>query len=307
MDLPFDLDAMRQEHEADYRERREFNRIAKDRKAAASLIETPDDTPEEPVSIADLSAQLQALYEANEELSRQSYLRSRRRGSVTQLRQVLSRKNTEIENLVADIQTLEQRLENARERSCILGKQIRDKEEEIAALPPLGSPVDPEPIQQQIEAAESINQNVEHLRRKEAILAEARDAEQKSKALTEKIDERKELVRKGLAEVVLPVEGLELRGGKVYFDGVPFDQASDAEQLRVSCLVAMRQHAKLRVIRVRDGSLLDDDSLSLLAEMADAHDYQVWIERVDSSGKIGFVIEDGSLLTTSPHPARRTA
>ena len=50
-----------------------------------------------------------------------------------------------------------------------------------------------------------------------------------------------------------------------------------------------------RVIRVRDGSLLDEDSMNILAEMAVERDYQIWIERVDSSGKIGFVLEDGHL------------
>ena len=73
----------------------------------------------------------------------------------------------------------------------------------------------------------------------------------------------------------------------------PFEQASDAERLRASCAIAMRGDAKLRVLRVRDGSLLDPDSLALLREMAEAADYQVWVEQVDVSGKIGIVIEDG--------------
>ena len=75
----------------------------------------------------------------------------------------------------------------------------------------------------------------------------------------------------------------------------PFDQASDAERLRASCAIAMRGDAKLRVLRVRDGSLLDEDSLRLLSEMAEAEDWQCWVERVDTSGKVGIVIEDGKV------------
>ncbi len=44
-----------------------------------------------------------------------------------------------------------------------------------------------------------------------------------------------------------------------------------------------------------DGSLLDVEGMKLLAKMADEHDCQVWVECVDSSGSIGFVIEDGHL------------
>ena len=34
--------------------------------------------------------------------------------------------------------------------------------------------------------------------------------------------------------------------------------------------------------------------------MAEAEDFQVWIERVDSSGTVGFVIEDGMLIDGEP-------
>ena len=50
---------------------------------------------------------------------------------------------------------------------------------------------------------------------------------------------------------------------------------------------------KLRVIRVRDGSLLDKDSMALLAEFADANDMQVWIETVQSGRPGAIVVEDG--------------
>ena len=47
------------------------------------------------------------------------------------------------------------------------------------------------------------------------------------------------------------------------------------------------------MIRVRDGSLLDEDSMQILAEMATEADYQVWVERVSTSGQGGIYIEDG--------------
>jgi hypothetical protein len=36
--------------------------------------------------------------------------------------------------------------------------------------------------------------------------------------------------------------------------------------------------------------------MKLLTDMARERDYQVWIERVDSSGKVGFVLEDGAIV-----------
>lgn len=76
---------------------------------------------------------------------------------------------------------------------------------------------------------------------------------------------------------------------------MPFDQASSAEQLRTSVAIAMAANPKLRVIRVQDGSLLDEEAMRILAEMAQAADYQVWIERVGVSGGVAIVIEDGTV------------
>ena len=66
--------------------------------------------------------------------------------------------------------------------------------------------------------------------------------------------------------------------------------------------MAMAMNPTLRIIRVRDGSLLDEDAMKLLAEMAAKNDSQIWIERVDSSGRVGVVLEDGRIKPTIEEP-----
>ena len=89
--------------------------------------------------------------------------------------------------------------------------------------------------------------------------------------------------------------GLGFDDDGVTLDGVPFAQASAAEQLRVSVAMAMALNPKVRIIRITDGSLLDSENLALIEEMAGANGFQVWIERVDESGAVGVVIEDGEV------------
>jgi hypothetical protein len=55
----------------------------------------------------------------------------------------------------------------------------------------------------------------------------------------------------------------------------------------------MARNPELKVIRMRDGSLLDEESENVIRETAKKFGFDVWQEKVDSSGKIGFVIEDG--------------
>ena len=42
--------------------------------------------------------------------------------------------------------------------------------------------------------------------------------------------------------------------------------------------------------------------LQRLRAIADEHDYQIWIERVDTTGKVGFVLEDGAIKTKGADP-----
>jgi hypothetical protein len=51
----------------------------------------------------------------------------------------------------------------------------------------------------------------------------------------------------------------------------------------------------LRLILIRDGSLLDKHNLQMVGEMADAADAQVWLERVGEGEECSVVIEDGGV------------
>lgn len=107
------------------------------------------------------------------------------------------------------------------------------------------------------------------------------------------IDQRK---ADALAAATMPVDGLGFDDQGVTFNGVPFGQASAAEQIRVSLAMAMALNPTLRVIRILDGSLLDADSMAAIAAMAKAGDYQVWVERVADDADTAVVIEDGAVV-----------
>lgn len=113
--------------------------------------------------------------------------------------------------------------------------------------------------------------------------------------MTEKINAIDKQKADALARASFPVDGLGFDADGVTFNGVPFSQASAAEQIRVSLAMAMASNPKLRVIRIMDGSLLDDDGMKLIEAAAREHDFQVWVERVANGDGVGFVIEDGEV------------
>lgn len=98
-----------------------------------------------------------------------------------------------------------------------------------------------------------------------------------------------------LAAAEFPLPGLSFDDDGITYNGQPFAQASTAEQLRVSCALAAATNPSIRIMRVTDGSLLDEASRQALANIAATHGFQVWMELVDETGEIGIVIEDGQV------------
>lgn len=111
---------------------------------------------------------------------------------------------------------------------------------------------------------------------------------------TQKLTGLEKVKSEALDGAQFPVPGLGFDESGVTFQGVPFGQASSAEQIRVSLAMAIAANPKLRVVRIMDGSLLDDENLRMIADEAAKHDMQVWIERV-GTGDVGVVIEDGEV------------
>jgi len=124
---------------------------------------------------------------------------------------------------------------------------------------------------------------------------------QESQELTAELESIKDKKRQMLAEANYPIPGLAVgEDGTVLFDGVPLSQASRAQQIRTSVAIGIAMNPKLKVLLIRDGSLLDEDNLKLVADMATEHDAQIWIERVGDKDESAIIIEDGHIRDADP-------
>ena len=305
-----DMAAVEREHKTDFDARREHNRTAKARRAAADAISVPAETPDDPVSVGTIVQRIRDTELLNRELETE---RGRREGARLNMdsralsaERLIERAVEEVRRAAEQAADLLRRAETVRvdadsratefRRQAAEATALADKAgAELAALPPLDADTDTAEMQEQVTAAEQTNDHVRANRRKRELMDEHRAASDRSAALTAGMALRREKARAAIASANLGIDGLTVEDGRVMLGDHPFDQASDAERLRASCAIAMRGDAKLRVLRVRDGSLLDEDSLRLLSEMAEAEDWQCWVERVATSGKVGIVIEDGKV------------
>ena len=94
-----------------------------------------------------------------------------------------------------------------------------------------------------------------------------------------------------LSAAEFPVDGLSIGDVHLTYIGIPLSQASSAEQMRVFTGMVLASNPRLPLILIRDGSLLDEANLEVLAQMARDHKGMAIIERVGDEGSV--VIEDG--------------
>jgi hypothetical protein len=101
--------------------------------------------------------------------------------------------------------------------------------------------------------------------------------------------------QRAIGAVKMPIPDLGFGTDGVLYRGLPLEQASSAEQIKVSMSMAMALNPTLRVVQIRAGSLLDDSSLKIVQDLADANQYQVWMEVVATGGEGGVTIVDGTV------------
>lgn len=150
-------------------------------------------------------------------------------------------------------------------------------------------------VNTRISNADETNINAQKWDAFKDVKADYEKAQEDSDTYTSRLEAVKNYKNDLMLAAKFPIEGLDFKNGGVFYQGLPFDQASSAQSLTVSLSIAMAINPELRVIRVNDGSLLDKKHMAIIEQMAREQDFQVWIEEVEESGTVGIYIEEGEI------------
>ncbi|MGH9811513.1 MAG: AAA family ATPase [Candidatus Acidiferrales bacterium] len=197
----------------------------------------------------------------------------------------------------AAVEQLERDSVNAREAAAgwerALTQAVSDEERARKAAEALVEP-DLDGVRTRIAAVSAAAEVAAKKKERERIGAELEAKRAESVTVSEQIAALDAQKAAQLTTAKFPVEGMSLTEGGLALKGIPLEQASSAEQLRVSLAMGLALNPKLKVLLIRDGSLLDARNLHLVGEMAAAAGAQVWLEVVGKGG-VGVVIEDGQV------------
>lgn len=267
VDLPFDPDELTAKRKELFDSRTAVNRRVKELEAQVAAMPVPSaDLPLEEISSASVLAELRAVEDRN-------------RGLVS----------------IGDA------LQGARDEASDLGFDgvVGFVAQAIAALPERG---DVQQFQDKLTNLEATNAQIRTGAARRQLVGQLTHFTDQANGLTASIEALDAGKAAAMRAAKLPIPDLGFDDDGVTYQGVPFSQASAAEQLRVSIAMAMALNPGLRVLRVTDASLLDATSRALVEQMADTNDYQIWLEVVadapgEGNGTVSFFIEDGSVVT----------
>jgi DNA repair exonuclease SbcCD ATPase subunit len=284
--LDVDVDALDGANARDYELRRDWNRkVDSLKERVASLgagIDPQMDTA--PIDVNALTSRMADASEHNALIERRQANRERTAQDVAALRRNASDKRQQAQLLLDEA--------TAYEAAADSKQRLLDDAE------PLPEPIDVSALRDEINAAMAANaerQNQERQRdaHKRAV-DELQVAHSTSQNLTAQMEARAKAKQVAIASAKMPLEELSFGDGEVLYEGVPLAQVSSAERIRVSFAIAIAKNPKLRVVLLKDGPLLDETSLAMVAAMAEEADVQIWIERI-GKGPVGVLIQDGEV------------
>lgn len=287
-----DLSALDAQRQKLYNERTLVNRDHEREQSRASFMPDHADAPADEASVTDIVAERDRASAHNAKQAKLAETLDVTAKAFIDQANALSLIDGEIKTVELRLEQLRAQRASAEAKLPTLEAAAKDANNALAAF----EPIDLLPINQKLANAEKLNIGVRGKKAKAAAIAAVQTIKAKADALTneiEKIDREKDA---RLAATKFPVPGLSFTAdGCVAFNGVPFDQASAAERMRVSVAIAAAMNPKLRVMLVRDASLLDEEGLAQLAKLAEEFDLQVWAERVGKGAECSVIIEDGSV------------
>ena len=270
--IGIDLDAWEVKRKQVYDERTDVNRQVKEYQIKIDNVPAiPVDTPTEEIKIQEL---IQETQQANEVLN--AY-----------------------EKAVEERSNIFEQIEN-------LKLQMNDLTSYIDKVKLQGVP-DPTVLQHQLDTATEINKNVRFLQQYLSDKLAFETHQKNADTLTSHLEQMDKQKSDAIKNANFPIQGLGFSDSGVTYNDIPISKEIDSQGIMISMSIAMALNPNLKVILIKNGSLLDKKNFELVKQMVKDKDYQLWIECVDDTGKLGIVIEDGQVKSNEPSELINTA
>ena len=302
--LGIDTTALEKSRDEAYEERKLVNREIATLKAKFVGQAHDPDAPDEEVSVAALTEQLNAAHAHNREADQLARDAEKAESDLHNADVLIDSQATRIAEMEAMVKIAKEKLANMQgarhevEKAMIAAQKIAAESKHI----------DVDPIEEELDGADQINRRVRANQSLAAAKVEWDKVEANKVALDKQIDaidaEKLKTVAAAMKEANIAGVSLDEEGVWVEKNGgrIPFSQENTANQIRITLALALRGNPRLRIFRIRDGGALTKPTMAIIRSLAVEFGAQVWLEvastREDvASGfrEVSFMIENGEV------------
>jgi DNA repair exonuclease SbcCD ATPase subunit len=279
------LEEIKKDYDIIFSKRHDVNKKIRNQKGVIIEINIPgEEVPKKLFSAGDLSREISKATKTNQE-------NARKRSKYRNAKDDYDRVGNEINKLKKSIVEL-------RELQAGHANVIESLEDDIENL----RDIDTSDIIVKLEGIEEQNKAISKANKQREIrkLAEDKLAEMQieSDEYTRELETLLYKKTDALKNAKFPVPGLSVDDNNVLFNGMPISQESDSKRLQIAIQIAIAKIPKegIRIIRMKDASMLDKKSMIEVDQIAREKDVQIFLERVGNSDKTGHLISEGILV-----------
>ena len=261
------------------------NAIEKQFEELAGITET------QPVDVSELMSTQEKRQEVTQSLDKARHGLESINVQIDNSTERAQRISEEIERTRAELARQERELDAAKEETAIAKDRVNRGEVVVADLEKALQEI-PDNAQAIRDASET-NRKAEAWKRKTALREELKVVEKSIDASKQAIEDTESDRKERLFSAKFPVEGLEFTEDGVLFNGLPFDSGNQCQSdiLRVGVAIAVAQDPALKIVRIKDGSLLDQKRKAELLEQLAQSGFQTFIESVADTELQAMTIE----------------
>lgn len=245
--------------------------------------------PSEPVLASDIVAEMDAAKAVNDANEEQRVVLRGLANTKAAGERALDDAKSKVVALEAELEEAKAELQRISDKLDRVCKDGMEQETRVKCL----QDIDMAPFRARLDEVDKVNAVVRQNQKRAEVEQAFESSKTRYKQLSDEIEAIDTAVATIYAEAKWPVDGLGFDEEGVTYKGMPFAQCSDAEKLDVSVAMGFAVHPTLKMLVIRNGSLLDEDSLAHVAELAKQNDGQVFVERVGEGSECHLVLRDG--------------
>ena len=303
--VDLDFPALAEADKSDMEERKGLKKEVEQLEVQLNAIDVVlEGLPEHKIDEAAIFARITEVNTANLQAQQLSSVKAAKYAQMNEARHVHERRLQKADDLREEIDRLRRELETTENEIVAAFARMELTKEEYDAAPS-GEFVDMSALTEELQKAQRTNRAIDMRAKWDKFSSELEDKRRAVRDLTDRLAARDQLRSNAVANAKLPVPGLAFDEEKVTYKGLPLANYGEGEQIRISTLLGVAMNPGLRAMCIQHGEALDEQGLKIIEELALEHDVQILMARVETSGKVGIVVENG--MITANNEARREA